>query len=128
MGTSEAPAESVLGADPERAHGGAVVLDIGGDVGAAVVYVGDSLNGRELEIRGAGEPWAGVHTGVWQRTVVEDVVWAGVFGSLPAGEYEVRVLGDATTTSQRLTVSGGAVTSLTYPTVTARPRRASGRP
>ena len=37
---------------------GSVLLDIGGEVGAAAVHVPASLAGAELEIRPVGEPWS----------------------------------------------------------------------
>jgi hypothetical protein len=92
---------------------GIVVLDIGGDIGAAVVYVDETLAGKELEIRRLGEPWAGQHTGIRQRRVDGGTPWAAVFPSLPAGGYETRVM--ATTpphATALVTVSGGFVTSV----------------
>ena len=50
----------------EHVHGAtgpaAVMADVGGDVGAAVVYTPAALLGRELEIRLVGRPWDGTHT------------------------------------------------------------------
>jgi hypothetical protein len=71
------------------------MADVGGDVGAAVVYVPEALGGRELEIRLIGRGWDGTHTAVRERHVGTRTSWAGFFGALPAGRYEVRVRDDA---------------------------------
>jgi hypothetical protein len=71
-----------------------VMTDIGGDRGAAVLYVPEELAGPEIEIRPVGTPWDGTHTGVRERHVGASVIWAAFFGSLAAGRYEVRVKGD----------------------------------
>jgi hypothetical protein len=83
----------------EAMHGpsgtASVMADIGGDVGAAVLYVPESLAGLEIEIRRVGDDWAGTHTAVRERHIDHRVIWAAFFGSLPAAEYEVRVRGDS---------------------------------
>jgi hypothetical protein len=71
-----------------------VMTDIGGDRGAAVLYVPEALAGLEIEIRPIGESWDGTHTAVRERHVGASVIWAAFFGSLAAGRYEVRVKGD----------------------------------
>jgi hypothetical protein len=76
---------------PEPSGSGSVVLDIGGTVGAAAVYVPESLDGREIEIRAVGSPWAGQHVAVRERTLADGSVWAALFPSLPEGAYEIRV-------------------------------------
>ena len=57
--------------EPERGLGpsgeGSVVLDIGGDRGAAIIFAPDRMAGEELEIRPVGQPWDGVHTAVRRR-------------------------------------------------------------
>jgi hypothetical protein len=71
------------------------MADVGGDVGAAVVYTPEALVGRELEIRLIGRAWDGTHTAVRERQVGTRTSWAGFFGTLPAGRYQVRVRGDS---------------------------------
>lgn len=103
--------------DLESAGAGFVVLDIGGDIGAAIVYVDESLAGHELEIRRRSEAWAGQHTGIWRRPTGDTSTVAAVFPSLPADDYEVRVMSDATAgVVTPVTVIGGSVTSLSHPT------------
>jgi hypothetical protein len=85
-----------------------VLADIGGDVGAAVVYVPAALAGHELEVRAVGTDWTGAHTGIRERHVGDAPVWAAFFGSLTAGRYEVRVRGHASRALE-LAVRGGEV-------------------
>jgi hypothetical protein len=69
------------------------MLDIGSDVGALVVYTSALLAGQEIEIRPQGEAWDGVHTAVRARHLGATVLYAGVFGSLAAGSYDLRIRG-----------------------------------
>jgi hypothetical protein len=75
-------------------HAGSVMADIGGDVGAAILYVPEALAGLEIEIRRVGLDWDGTHTAVRERHVNGTIIWAAFFGSLLAGRYEARVRGD----------------------------------
>jgi hypothetical protein len=69
------------------------VLDIGRHAGALVLYAPEALNGAEVEIRRRGMPWRGEHTAVRERHVLGTTRFAGVFGSLPGGTYELRLRG-----------------------------------
>src|ERR1700722_15477253 len=100
---------------------GTVVLDIGGGRGAAVLFTPASLAGRELEIRPAGAPWMGTHTGVRQRARRDGSCFAAVFGSLPAGRYQVRVRGTDSGPAVDLVVSGGAIAEYSWPDSGAPP-------
>jgi len=70
-----------------------VVLDIGPHAGALVLYTGEDLAGAEIEIRPGGGTWLGQHTAVRERHVAGRVLYAGVFGSLPEGPYDLRLKG-----------------------------------
>ncbi len=70
-----------------------MVLDIGPHAGALVLYTGDDLAGEEIEIRPGGGAWLGAHTAVRERHVAGRVLYAGVFGSLAAGGYDLRLKG-----------------------------------
>ncbi|MGD0391803.1 MAG: phospholipase [Acidimicrobiales bacterium] len=98
---------------------GTVVLDLGGTRGALVIFTPEQLSGEEIEIRPAAGPWDGTHTAVRQRDLRHAVAFAGVFGSLPAGSYQVRIKGgpDRTVcgTTLDLEVTGGEVTQLHWP-------------
>ena len=73
---------------------GSVVLDIGGDLGAAIVHTSAALAGLEIEIRREGALWDGTHVAVRARSVPGGEVHAALFPGLPQGGYEVRVRGD----------------------------------
>jgi hypothetical protein len=94
---------------------GSVVLDIGADIGAAIIYVHESLAGSEIEIRGSGRPWDGTHTAVRRRDLGEAVCFAGVFGSLPAGEYELRIRGIENSPVVPMMVNGAGVAEVIWP-------------
>ena len=68
------------------------MVDIGGTNGALVVAAPELLEGVELEIHAVGDPWRGTHTAVRRRELPGSVAFAGVFGTLPAGDYELRIL------------------------------------
>jgi hypothetical protein len=90
---------------------GSVVLDIGGAMGAAAVYVPAALSGDELEIRGVDEPWRGTHVAVRPRVLTDRTVWAALFPALPNGRYEIRVRGgEPGSATTRVAVTGGRVT------------------
>ena len=74
---------------PEAA--GTVIVDIGGDAGAAVITTPRELTGAEIEIRAVGAEWDGTHTGVWERQGPGSTTSAAVFGSLRAGRYQLRI-------------------------------------
>jgi hypothetical protein len=85
-----------------------VIADIGGNVGAAVLYVPEGLAGHEIEVRSVGSAWDGTHVGVRERRIGSAAVWAAFFGSLAAGRYELRVRDDDTRAVD-VEVCGGGV-------------------
>jgi hypothetical protein len=93
---------------------GTVLLDIGGERGALVLYLPIHLDGSEIEIRPAGACWDGTHTGVRERDLREGSCVAAVFGALDAGRYQVRVRGAGDRPVLDLSVSGGTVTEVTW--------------
>jgi hypothetical protein len=93
----------------------ALVIDIGGDAGALIVYAPEELIGAEIEIaRADTPPGHPVHNVVRARQVGDEVICAAVFPALPAGTYVPwghRVPSDAIS----FTVVGGRVTELHWP-------------
>ena len=73
----------------QPASGAAPVLDIGGDVGALVVYLGVVPSSGELEACPAGEPSGRFHTGVHVRPVGDALVPVAVFPAVVAGTYDL---------------------------------------
>jgi hypothetical protein len=95
---------------------GAVVIDIGEGVGAAVIFTDSDLDGAELEIRPACDEWRGAHTAVRERRHGGAVRYAAVFGSLAEGEWELRVRGSADEIPVLdISVSGGSVVEARWP-------------
>jgi hypothetical protein len=85
---------------------GSVLLNIGGDAGAAVIYVDARHEGAEMEIRQPPDAWDGMHTAVRRRRLPNRSACAAVFESLPSGSYEVRLGGE----TLAVDVQGGRVT------------------
>jgi hypothetical protein len=66
-----------------------VMVDVGMDAGAVVVYTPDAMLGREIEISRVGENDHLTHTEVLKRKTGVGYVSAAVFGSLPEGDYQL---------------------------------------
>ena len=101
---------SVAEVVPELSGPGVVVVDIGGDIGAAAVSVPGHLVGCELEIRRTGDEWSGTHVAVRDCPMGDQSISAALFPALVAGEYEIRLKGDAASSLGRFIVIGGEVT------------------
>lgn len=86
-----------------------MLLDIGDDVGAAIVSTPASLVGSELEIRRHGTAWDGTHVAVRARHVAGGEMYAALFSAVKQGDYEVRLRGDDASPILTLTVQGGRV-------------------
>jgi hypothetical protein len=86
---------------------GAVLLDIGGDVGALIVRMADHLVGREIYAR-AGDGRL-THTGIWPRTLGSGRATLAVFPELRRGTWTLTLRGEVIGESE---VVGGTVTQL----------------
>jgi hypothetical protein len=102
---------------------GSVLLDIGGDVGAAIITTEASFVGSEIEVRRCGTAWDGTHVAVRARHVSGGVVHAALFSGLRQGRYEVRVRGDADGPTATLVVEGGRVMETHLPVHVPREAR-----
>ena len=69
-------------------HGGPLLLDIGGEIGAMVVLTDHSRLGTELFLRRQSDG-VEIHTGVWQRQIGADHIVAAVFCELIEGTYDL---------------------------------------
>jgi hypothetical protein len=95
---------------------GPVVLDIGGEFGAAVVRTSEELDGSEIEVRRLPSPWDGTHVAVRSRPTSGRTVYAAVFGHLREGSYELRLRPAAGGGRvHTIEVVGGRVTESTWP-------------
>lgn len=70
-----------------RASG--LVLDIGDDVGALVVVLGERPDVAELDIQPVGDPAGRFHTGVHARVVDGEPARTAVYPEIRAGRYEL---------------------------------------
>ena len=102
-------------ASVERVHTQPIVLDIGQDIGALIVYTSPELRGREIEVSLKGNAAQRTHTEVLERTVTGQTVWAAVFPALAAGDYS---LWRDVLTDDDVTIVGGAVVEVDWRALT----------
>ena len=91
---------------------GAVLLDIGGDVGALVVSVPEALVGQEIEVRALGSARR-THTVAYGYGSGSERTVSAVFPELAAGDYELEPAGGGR--ALRVTIHGGRVSELAWP-------------
>ena len=96
--------------DHRPPRGGPVVFDIGGDVGALIVYLDDEYAGTEVPIEWSRDPAKDVHTGVWRRSLGKDSLVVAVYPELIEGRYRVPALGGHG--SRDVEIVGGQVAEL----------------
>jgi hypothetical protein len=90
-----------------------LLLDIGGDTGALVIYAGDDRDGSEVEVSPAGDSRCRQHNVVRARQAGRATQYAAVFPALSAGDYTVWA-GPAVPAGN-VTVSGGQVAQFRLP-------------
>ena len=104
--------EHVTESQPRNLGLGAPVLDIGGDIGALVLYTTEDLEGREIEVSPTADLDHRTHTQIHKRTVNGRTFWAGVYAQLKEGAYQV--WWDDASRDRTFTITGGAVTELDW--------------
>lgn len=104
---------------PERVLTEDAVLDIGGDVGALILYADPAYRGREIEVSPVGEDGNRTHTAIHERRQGGRVVFAGIYPSLHTGSY--RIWADHPGQVDRVTIVGGQVAEVDWRTPGARP-------
>jgi hypothetical protein len=111
--TGEAP---YVDPGPRSGPADALVLDIGLDAGALVVYAPEAWVGDELDVTREGEPRSHHrHLQVRRRRAPVGDVVAGVLPSLGAGRYTV--WGPSGSAIATVSVAAGEVTSVLVPAV-----------
>lgn len=95
----------------DRVHSETVVLDIGKDMGALVIYTHAELRGREIEVSPQGSAKR-VHVEVLERRVNGQPVFAAVFPGLRAGDYDI--LANGPIPSGAVTIVGGEVATVDW--------------
>jgi hypothetical protein len=95
-----------------RSHPEPVVLDIGGDVGALVLYTAPSLHRREIEVSPLGPDTQRIHTAVLERSLNGRPIFAAVYAELKAGTY--RIWGDDASLVNQVTIVGGSIAEVDW--------------
>lgn len=88
----------------DHVHTEHAVLDIGENIGALVIYTREEFHGKEIEVSLKGNDAKRIHTAVWERRVNGRTVFAGIYPSLPAGDYIIW-----TNPSSEVSILGGQV-------------------
>jgi hypothetical protein len=96
----------------KRPHPEAVVLDIGGDVGALILYTRPELVHTEIEVSPRGDSSHRTHTEVLERRLHNSPVYAAVYAALPAGDY--RIWAPDPTLPASVTIVGGEVAEMDW--------------
>ncbi|WP_406077329.1 phospholipase [Micromonospora sp. NBC_00858] len=99
----------------EHAYGpsetGSVVLELGGETGALIVYTGQDLLGREIEISRDGAQRT--HSAVRERRVRDGSFHTAVYPDLPAAIYTVWWDDDVRVGT--VSVHGGGIAEFVWP-------------
>lgn len=95
-----------------HARQSAVVLDIGGDIGALILHTGAEDDNAEIEISPGTDPAAPrSHNQVHPRRAPSGTVYSAVYPSLSAGDYTI--WRDDSTPEATVTIHGGQITEHT---------------
>ena len=96
----------------DRVHLESVVLDIGQDIGALIIYAGAALRGREIHVGKRGTAAKRVHVEVLERRINDIPVFAAVFPRLNAGDYDIWE--SAPNPIDTITIVGGKVATVDW--------------
>jgi hypothetical protein len=89
---------------------GSVVMEVGGDIGALVLYTDAALAGAEIDLIAVGSDRPFGHSAVRARHLVGGTCHAAVYPGLPAGDYVIAAHGEVGVRS--VTVVGGRITEV----------------
>jgi len=99
-----------------RPHPEYVVLDIGGSLGALIVYADAAMHGLEVEISPADDDSDRSHKDVLERGEGDRTAFTAVFDRLPAGAYTLWA--DGVARARDVHVTAGFVAELDWTGVT----------
>jgi hypothetical protein len=99
-----------------RPHPEYVVLDIGGGLGALIVYADAAMHGSEVEISPADDDSDRSHKDVLERGKGGRTAFTAVFDRLPAGAYTLWT--DGVARARGVQISAGSVAELDWTGVT----------
>ncbi len=95
-----------------RKHPEFVVLDIGEELGALIIYADPEMHGREIEISPAGRDGDRSHKEVLERSEGGHPAFTAVFDALPAGAYTLWV--DDRPRAWNVNIDCGAIAQLDW--------------
>ena len=96
----------------DQVHTEHAVLDIGGDVGALIIYCRPELRGRQIDVSLREHQGQRTHTDVLERRVNDQPVFAALFLSLLAGNYII--WGNSVEPIGEVTIVGGQVAEVDW--------------
>ena len=102
-----------------RPHPEPVVLDIGGSVGALVVYWDAAELDTPIEISPTGADDQRQHQHILERPLPGKTLYAAAFDAITEGSYSLWVAGEAR--AREVLVAGGQVTELHWDAAGAAP-------
>ena len=97
-----------------RPHPEAVVLDIGGTLGALVIHWDADQIDTPIEVSLTGQDSERQHQHILERPMPDATFYAAVFSSIPEGSYTLWVGGEPR--ARDVEVTGGGVTELHWET------------
>jgi hypothetical protein len=95
-----------------RRHPEAVVLDIGGDLGALILHTDAEMVGVEVEISATGQDDRRTHKDVLEREINGRPAYTAVFDKVRQGSYTLWV--EDVARSRDVLVAGGAISELDW--------------
>lgn len=98
--------------DSERVHSEPIVLDIGEDVGALIIYTRVELRNQEIEVSPRGDDTHRTHTEVLEREINGKTLFTAVFAELRTGVYTL--WGNATRSAGEITIVGGEIAEVDW--------------
>ena len=95
-----------------RPHPEPVVLDIGGEIGALIVYAGQDVIDLQVEISPTGADDERTHQHILERPIGPRTVYAAVFDRLTAGSYTLWTHGESR--QRDVCIDGGRVAEVDW--------------
>ena len=97
----------------DRVHPESVVLDIGGDIGAMLLYTSAERRGQEIEISPKSAPDHRTHVEILERPLPSgETVFAGAYYGLREGDY--LIWGEQDSPVDEVHVKGGQITTVDW--------------
>lgn len=97
--------------DVDRVHSESIVLDIGGEIGALILYTKPELRGKEIEVSRKGAEKR-THVEVLERLVDGETIFAAAYPDLVQGDYDM--WGEDGEAVDSFTIKGGEITHLDW--------------